>query len=104
MVRKRKYDPTKFSNIVSRANSSAIAGLPISYILNIIVVIPLAIYMVEQEMSVFMMALIIAVPFYVASMFRMVSIDWIWFKYKINVDPKHLLIRLYNHIKVNYTG
>ncbi len=104
MVRKRKYDPTKFSNIVSRANSSALAGLPISYALNIVVVIPLTLFMVAEEVEPLFIAMLIAIPFYVASMLRMVAIDWTWFKYRINIDPKHLLIRLYNHLKVNYVG
>jgi len=102
--RKRKYDPTKFSNIVSRANSSAIAGLPISYALNIVIVIPLTLFMVENNYQWYTIAMIIAIPFYVASLLRMVTIDWVWFKYKINIDPKHLLKRLYNHLKVNYIG
>jgi len=97
-MRKRKYDPTKFANILARANSSALTGLPISYALNIVIVIPLTLFMVENEYSWMSIAMVIAIPFYVASMLRMVTIDWIWFQYKINIDPKHLLIRLYNHL------
>jgi len=55
--------------------------------------------MVAENVEPLFIAMVIAIPFYVASMFRMVAIDWVWFKYKINVDPKHLLIRLYNHLR-----
>jgi len=79
---KKKYNPISKSNILSRATSSALAGLPIAYTVNIFIFIPL-VYMMEGY-PLWAIGAIGSIPFFVTSLFRMYFIDWIWFKYKIN--------------------
>jgi len=89
---KKKYNPLAKSNILSRATSSALAGLPIAYTVNLLIFIPL-VYMMQDYPWWFISA-IGSIPFFVTSVFRMYLIDWMWFKYQINVDPKHILTAL----------
>lgn len=94
--RKQKIDPTSKTNLFSKAVGSATAGLPISYILNIIALIPLVIIMGSHGYPEWSIALVVAIPFFWASVFRMFLIDYMWVKHNINVDPKHLMKRLYD--------
>jgi len=87
---KKKYNPISKSNILSRATSSALAGLPIAYAVNILIFIPLVYAMDGYPMWI--IGAIGSIPFFVTSLFRMYFIDWIWFKYKINIDPKHIIV------------
>jgi len=82
------------NNLFYKALSNGISGLPLSYILNIIIVIPIVITFGDQ--SPLLLAAIIAVPFFTVSVIRMYIIDYFWFKYKINVDSLHLIKRLYD--------
>jgi len=94
----KKYDYKSRKAIFHRANSSALAGMPISYGLNLAVVIPLTVWMVAENHHPLTIAAMIAIPFYVASVFRMYVIDWAWFKYKINIDPKNIFTNIWNYI------
>jgi len=85
-------------NIFFRALGSAFAGLPISYGLNVIVLIPMVVIL-RTDYPDWLIAGVVAIPFFWASVARMYSIDYMWFKYKINIDPKDLLERLYNGIE-----
>jgi len=85
-------------NLFFRALGSASAGLPISYGLNILILIPLVIFM-RESYDDWLIAAVVAVPFFWASIARMYTIDFVWFKYKINIDPKHLIQRLYYGIE-----
>jgi len=87
---KKKYNPISKSNILSRATSSALAGLPIAYTVNILIFIPLVYAM--DGYPLWAIGAIGSIPFFLTSLFRMYFIDWIWFKYKINIDPKHIIV------------
>lgn len=84
------------SNLFYKSLGNGITGLPLSFVLNILVVIPIV--MTFDNQSPLLLAAIIAIPFFVVSVFRMYLIDYFWFKYKINVDSLHLLKRLYDWI------
>lgn len=83
------------SNILQRATSSAIAGLPIAYAVNLFIFIPL-VYLMEGY-PWWLIGLVGSIPFVITSVIRMYIIDWLWFKHKINVDPRHLILRLMRH-------
>jgi len=99
-IKKRKplKNPVGSKNLFFRALGSASAGLPISYGLNILILIPLVIYM-RESYDDWLIAAVVAIPFFWASIARMYTIDFVWFKYKINIDPKHLVQRLYNGLE-----
>ncbi len=86
---KKRYNPFAKSNILSLATSSAMAGLPIAYAVNLLIFIPL-VYMMEGY-PWWIIGAVGSIPFFVTSVIRMYIIDWIWFKYKINIDPKHII-------------
>ncbi len=88
-------------NLFFRALGSASAGLPISYGLNILILIPLVVFM-RENYDDWLIAAVVAIPFFWASIARMYTIDFVWFKYKINIDPKHLIQRLYNGFEKHF--
>lgn len=95
---RRNKNPANPRNIGFRSLSSAVAGLPISWILNIVAVIPITIWSIREGHSEYITATIIALPFFVASFWRMFLIDYLWFKYKVDINPVNMLERLYNRL------
>lgn len=90
-------------NLLSRALTSSIAGLPISYVLNVVVSVPVTVWMISNNYDAFSISAVLSVPFFVASAARMYTIDWAWFKYHINIEPKYLIHKLYHHFKYWYS-
>jgi len=88
---KRKSFTDK-SNIFQRALGSALAGLPIAYVVNVFIFIPLVYIM--QDYPLWMIGVVGAIPFFLTSILRMWVIDYMWFKYRINIEPKHLVGKL----------
>ena len=78
---------------------NATAGLPISLALNITIAIPLVIYLDSIGVHQVINAMILAVPFFWASAFRMTLIDYAYEKYNVHIDPKSLCKSLWNKIK-----
>ncbi len=89
---KRKSFTDK-SNIFQRSLSSAIAGLPIAYLVNVGIFIPLVYAM--QDYPWWLIGVVGSIPFFLTSIARMYLIDWMWFKYRVNIEPKHLVGRLF---------
>ncbi len=89
----RKRSITDKSNIFQRAFSSALFGLPIAYVVNVLIFIPL-VYIME-DYPLWMIGVIGAIPFFLTSIARMWLIDYVWFKYRINIEPKHLVTKLW---------
>lgn len=87
---------TDKSNIFQRSVGSALAGLPIAYAVNVFIFIPLVYLM--QGYDWWIIGIIGAIPFFLTSILRMYLIDWMWFKYHVNIEPKHLCKRLYENI------
>ena len=90
MKRKSFTDKT---NIFQRAFSSALVGLPIAFVVNVGVFIPL-VYLMEGY-PWWLIGVVGAIPFFLTSIARMWLIDYVWFKYRINIEPKHLMKRLW---------
>ncbi len=83
---------TDKSNIFQRAFSSALAGLPIAYAVNVAIFIPLVYMMADYPW--WMIGIIGSIPFFLTSIARMYMIDYVWFKYHINIEPKYLVRKL----------
>lgn len=99
MANKSLKKSTSKKNLFYKALGNGIMGLPGSYLLNILIVIPLVIYFSDQ--SWFILAALIAIPFFTLSVIRMYIIDYYWFKHKVNVDPKYIMMILCNKVKVS---
>jgi len=89
----RKRSITDKSNIFQRAFSSALFGLPIAYVINVFIFIPLVYVMRDYDWWI--IGIIGAIPFFLTSILRMWVIDYIWFKYRINIEPKHLVMKFW---------
>lgn len=96
-MRRTVKKSTSNKNLFFKSMGNGLVGLPLSYLLNIIIVIPLVIVFVDYP--AWLLAAIIAVPFFIISVFRMYTIDYFWFKHKINIDPFALLEDLYERMK-----
>jgi len=97
-MKKKIPNHAKNGNILARATSSAFAGAPISFVLNIAIVIPLTLFLTDMNVDWWIIAAFIAVPFIIASIIRMFLIDWVWFKFNINIDTKHVITQLYRKL------
>lgn len=84
-------------NLFFKSMGSGLVGLPISYLLNIIIVIPLV--LVFKDQPSWLLAGLIAIPFFTISVVRMFTIDYFWFKHKININPFDLVEDLYERMK-----
>jgi len=89
----RRKSFTDKTNIFQRAVSSATVGLPIAFVVNVAIFIPL-VYLMEGY-PWWVIGAVGAIPFFLTSIARMWLIDFIWFKYRINIEPKHLMSRLW---------
>jgi len=78
--------------ILGKAFFSSGTGAPISYGLNILIIPPLLWLFAENVM---LAALVITLPFFFVSVFRMFLIDYIFKKYKIDISPQTLVRTLF---------
>ena len=78
---------------------NACAGLPISLTLNVVIAIPMVVYLNDIGVHPLLNAGLLAIPFFWASALRMTLIDYVYEKYNIQIDPKHLVINLWKKLK-----
>jgi len=83
---------TDKNNIFQRAFTSALVGLPIAYLINVAIFIPLVYWM--QDYDWWIIGIVGAMPFFLTSIARMWLIDYVWFRYHINIEPKYLVRKL----------
>jgi len=83
---------TDKSNIFQRSLSSAVVGLPIAYVVNVAVFIPLVYLMADYPL--WLIGIVGAIPFFLTSIARMWVIDYVWFRYHINIEPKYMVRKL----------
>jgi len=74
------------SALLTKAFLSALVGAPIAFGLNI-GVLPTFVELIEQ--NVFLASFLIIIPFIIASTVRMTVIDYVYEKYRINLDPMY---------------
>ena len=92
-MKKRKIFMGNKWNIFIKANGNAGAGFPISYVLNVILTFPLVIWLNNYGVDWFTGALILGIPFYWASVWRMYIIDYVYQRYNIDINPKSLFVK-----------
>lgn len=95
MPKNKKYS-TK--NILLKATYSAALGFPISMGLNGLLLH--WIVWVAQNYPWAIAACVIGVPYFLSSVGRQFSIDFVYQKYNVVIDPKVLIERLYKRIRV----
>ena len=88
----KRHSITDKNNIFQRALSSALVGLPIAYVVNVAIFIPLVYWM--QEYPWWIIGIVGAIPFFLTSIARMWLIDYVCFKYHVNIEPKYLVRKL----------
>jgi hypothetical protein len=81
-------------NLFIKANMSALAGLPISFLVNLSI-LPLFSDWFSNPETVYLGASLVAIPFYITSVSRMYIIDLVYQKYGININPSVLIKRLF---------
>jgi len=77
-----------------KANASALTGAPLSWVLNVVLTIPIVAYGHENNWHPLLIAGALWVPFYLASVQRMFTVDIVYAYYKINIDPSYLIKKL----------
>ena len=81
-------------NIFLKSVWNATAGLPISFVLNISILPFFALWFGSGIPHIVVGAsLLVAIPFWCASVARMHIIDIVYEKYNVKIDPKSLFIR-----------
>ena len=88
-----------FKKMFQKANSSSLIGAPMSWVLNIIITVPVAAWALSLELNYVIVAAILWPPFYIASITRQLLIDLMYAWYDINIDPSYLIRKLIKKIK-----
>ena len=81
-------------NLFLKATYSAAIGFPISLGLNLVLQDYIKWSIVEYRGII--AAILIGIPYFVASQWRQFILDYIYEKYGIRLDPKHLLREAYH--------
>jgi hypothetical protein len=77
-------------NLFVKANFNALAGLPISFLLNLAILPHFAPILSNQE-TIVLGASLVAIPFYITSVFRQYMIDLVYVKFGLNINPSDLI-------------
>ena len=85
--------------MMSMALMNSTAGLPISLMLNILIAIPLVLYLASIGVDPITNAIILAIPFFIASALRIFFFDWFEQKYNINIRPDAMLSNIISWVK-----
>lgn len=83
-------------NILSKNVISALAGYPIAFGVNLLL-LPQLLHWVEWNW--FLGTLALGAPYFAVSVARMTVVDFAWQKYKINIDPTFYIKKLLNRGK-----
>lgn len=82
-----------------KANSSAVLGAPLSFVLNIIIAVPIVDIGLQNNLPSPVIALMLLPPFYTASVIRQFLIDLAFALYNVDVNPSTLIKKLIKRIK-----
>jgi len=99
---KKRENRQSFKKMFQKANSSSLIGAPMSWILNIIITVPVAAWALDLGLDYVIVAVILWPPFYVASISRQLIIDLAYAWYDINIDSSYLIRKLITKIKTKY--
>ena len=98
----KRENQQSFKKMFQKANSSSLIGAPMSWILNIIITVPVAAWALDLGLDYIIVAAILWPPFYISSIIRQLFIDLAYAWYNINIDPSYLIRKLITKIKVKY--
>lgn len=87
--------------MLSMALMNSSSGLPISLLLNILVAVPLVLFLNELDVPPVYIALALAVPFFMASVLRIYFFAWVEDRYKINIRPEKFLKDILDRVNTN---
>lgn len=76
-----------------KAVSIALSGYPISYVLNLIILPPMLLIVNIHENPV-LNTVFIGIPYFIASVLRIFSFEYIYNKYNLQIDPAYYIKRL----------
>lgn len=82
------------ATMISKACSSALAGLPMSIVLNIIITVPVTVWALDYGLNALHVALLLSAPFFGMSVFRQTLIDYVYAIYNIDINPSTLIKKL----------
>lgn len=87
-------------NIFIKANINSLVGLPLAFVANMIFLPLFAEWFIDASIGDLLIgAGLVAIPFYMISVFRQTLIDIVYEKYDIRIDPKSLCQKIWNKIK-----
>lgn len=86
----------KISSLFYKALFNSLVGAPLSMIVNVLVVPPMASYIHQEPI---LGSLLLTIPFFIVSTMRQFIIDYFLLKHNVNIDPKHLVGRLIEWLK-----
>jgi len=72
----------------------SISSFPISYALNVAIIIPLILFLTAMGVSLFISGLVLALPFVAVSIIKNYTFFWAEQKYTITLNPRVLLSNL----------
>jgi len=98
----KRENRQSFKKMLQKANSSSLIGAPMSWILNVIITVPVAAWALDLGLNYIIVAAILWPPFYLSSIIRQLLIDLAYAWYNINIDPSYLIRKLITKIKVKY--
>jgi len=78
---------TNSKQLFYKAGFSSLAGLPIAYLLNVSI---LPFFIPALQENTFIAGIFICIPFVIASVVRIFTIDYFYQRYGINLNPTHL--------------
>ena len=84
-----------------KANSSAVLGAPLSFVLNIIIAVPIVAIGLENNFPNPIIALMLLPPFYIASVMRQFLIDLSFAYYNVDINPSTLIRKLIKKLRKN---
>ncbi len=76
-----------------KSMSIALAGYPISYVLNLLILPPMLLIINLHE-NVILNTVYIGFPYFIASTLRIFTFEYVYNRYNINIDPAFYIKRL----------
>lgn len=105
---KLKFKPISFTKrknkqtprvMLEKANASALAGAPLSWFLNVVITVPVTAWALSEGLHPLIIAGILWIPFYLASVQRMFTVDFVYAYYNIDIDPSRAFKKLWGKLK-----
>ena len=83
-------------DIFEKANMNALAGWPISFVLNLSFLPLFADWLKEEPFSA---SIVIGIVFYIASVIRLTIFDYVYLKFGFDINPSNYIKKILNKRK-----